>query len=543
MARSRTSDELGEIGESEFKLMCDRAGLIANKVSRDRAGWDYVLDWPLPDADVALDRRQGPISAMVQVKARWRDNAEIKGRLTSLERLAKDVKPSFIYALTYDESTNLAEVRIIHVRGAFLAEVLKKLRTVEADQVGASPRRSGKAKSGRPNQEFMSFSADKWGVQIEPNPDAFKAHIEGCVGPLMDLYVQQKAAELRELGYSAGRRISFTTTFTSDDPETLKEEVSDALLGLKKIEAVIGKATETRFDIPLPIPAAGPSTIEFTPHPVDDCELVFRPTEGPPLVFDGKIFGVPQQIMGAGRMKMLIRNPLFYLKITMTSTGELRLANVESTFTVDGDRLLADKHRTSTWADFYGLMAKFWSDELTMEVHPKRVDSIISTVMGERSDPEAAKWSHIANICGLLRDILRAAGAPNQKFGIVDIGDRERDIFILGMLLTKTETAGNLQFSSSIMSELAVGVDTPMLFGHRFKVGDVWIAYAAETTVRSTRVGDRLQWTGKRFGRVQARRLKSPDSDFEAFLGEMQRRLKIDFVLTPDGPTRIVPEA
>ncbi|MBU1347520.1 MAG: hypothetical protein KKA16_11315 [Alphaproteobacteria bacterium] len=82
--RPINSDELGEKGEKRFAELCADARLIANASTRDRAGWDYIVDFKVEGATGRLDARPAPASARVQVKTQWADNSIIKLRLRTL---------------------------------------------------------------------------------------------------------------------------------------------------------------------------------------------------------------------------------------------------------------------------------------------------------------------------------------------------------------------------------------------------------------------------------------------------------------------------
>jgi len=91
-----SSDDLGEKGETVFKGWCVDAALICNKSTHDQAGWDFIIDFRHESSNLSLDRRPGPRSSVVQVKAVKRGTKYVKVRVDMAERLAKDVKPCFI---------------------------------------------------------------------------------------------------------------------------------------------------------------------------------------------------------------------------------------------------------------------------------------------------------------------------------------------------------------------------------------------------------------------------------------------------------------
>ncbi|WP_152035595.1 hypothetical protein [Paraburkholderia caledonica] len=82
-------DDLGAKGEQRFGELCADAGLFCNKADRDRAGWDFVVNF----RDVGtgrLDERQGAHSCYVQVKTVLATTAAARLKLNMAERLAKE---------------------------------------------------------------------------------------------------------------------------------------------------------------------------------------------------------------------------------------------------------------------------------------------------------------------------------------------------------------------------------------------------------------------------------------------------------------------
>ena len=40
-------DRIGRIGERQFEVLCERAGLYCNKSVVDVMGWDFVVEFPM----------------------------------------------------------------------------------------------------------------------------------------------------------------------------------------------------------------------------------------------------------------------------------------------------------------------------------------------------------------------------------------------------------------------------------------------------------------------------------------------------------------
>lgn len=54
------SDRIGRIGERQFEVLCERAGLFCNKSVVDVMGWDFIVEFPMAPASQALPLDQGP---------------------------------------------------------------------------------------------------------------------------------------------------------------------------------------------------------------------------------------------------------------------------------------------------------------------------------------------------------------------------------------------------------------------------------------------------------------------------------------------------
>ena len=172
------SDELGAKGEALFQSICVSGKLICNQATRDRSGWDFVVEFPIDHLGPArLDRRENPMSALFQQKTMWDTNDRIKFRLSSIERLAKDPRSSFVYVLKLSKETlEPTSAILIEMRGAVLGKILEKLREEEAARRFAT------------NQAVMYLNASASGQKIEPTGAALKEAIAKTVGGNMTAY-------------------------------------------------------------------------------------------------------------------------------------------------------------------------------------------------------------------------------------------------------------------------------------------------------------------------------------------------------------------
>lgn len=166
-----TSDELGVAGEKLFAHLCGRAQLICNQSERDRTGWDFVVEFPMPGADgtLTLDRR-APTACSVQLKSTT-TSGPVSLRLSSAERLAKHLGPSFVVVF------RLAEAVYFNACGLGDAAVtygVKVLLAVSPDRPGAYRSTRLVPLDARPKvddlQEYGHDLAGRHGVTILIDP-------------------------------------------------------------------------------------------------------------------------------------------------------------------------------------------------------------------------------------------------------------------------------------------------------------------------------------------------------------------------------------
>jgi hypothetical protein len=298
------SDELGAKGEAYFDGICVDAKLISNPSTRDRTGWDRIVEFPQEVAidGMSLDRRHPPLSCHVQIKAIWEGRRSVRLRLSSAERLAKDPKPSFVYVVVVGLEKTIRAAHLIHLTKAPLEKILARLRKEYKKSGGSAPI----------NSKFIDLSL-ALGQQISTSGDGLRAAIELAIGgprALLD-YIERKKSEINTVGgITHSGKVSFKTSNIN--------ELVDAFLGLRPIAFSDFDHVETRFGIALPVfpelrGKVGNITITPTPTP---CRLICRNgTTELPAVIDGEIRvpgipGLPRE-----HSRILFRHPMFDMTI------------------------------------------------------------------------------------------------------------------------------------------------------------------------------------------------------------------------------------
>ncbi|MET3483108.1 hypothetical protein [Methylobacterium sp. 1973] len=348
--RPINSDALGAVGEGRFATICAGAELIANTAHRDRSGWDFIVEWPINhQSEAELDKRENPISAHFQLKSMWHDNNQIKFRMTSIERLAKDPKPSFVYITKFNHDQLPSEVFLAHIIGDNLVAVLRKLRELQ---------QAGKKKI---NNEYIYMSATIIGAPIGADGKALRAAVEEAIGPDLNAYQAEKTRQLAELGYEPLRHtLDFRLSVQNE------EEFTDALLGLKSdlpFSSAVNK--ETRFGIAIQtkdFPTEG--KISFTPSPADTCSIIVRRNRfAVAATFSGTILMAPGLSDNKKARKIVISSELFKFILT-----DERLAFKSVDITPENPKL-----DSSQWKNWYSFVKEMTKEGCQIELHPKRL--------------------------------------------------------------------------------------------------------------------------------------------------------------------------
>jgi hypothetical protein len=154
-------DQIGRIGERQFELLCERAGLFCNKSAVDVMGWDFIVEFPMEPVDQGLTLDQRPTRGVrVQLKSTvGRSGNRVRLSLSAIDRLAKDPHPAVIVVFRMKSDGEMQSGYLVHLIGAELARVLRRLRAAEA-------RRAHDI-----NHADISYDYDKIGERFEVTPE------------------------------------------------------------------------------------------------------------------------------------------------------------------------------------------------------------------------------------------------------------------------------------------------------------------------------------------------------------------------------------
>lgn len=509
--RPLDSDHLGEKGEGRFREICIDAMLFPNKSYYDRTGWDFVIDWQHLPGSWTLDNRPTPISCMVQTKTVWAETKSITFLVSSLERLAKDLRPSFVFVLKVNNQLEFVGGHIIHIEGDFLEHVLRKLREVQIVEQ-------------KPNDVTISISLEKWAQPHAIIGSDFRTYVEAVTGGAMSDYATRKQQQLVNLGYENGRlHIKAKVDAASID------ELADAFLGLKPIKVSDVQRFDMRFDMPVPIKSIPGKTVamEFTPDPFDTGDVILSGSITQPAArFKIEMYRVALDMLPGEHTRILLRSKLFRLMLIIEEPEEgERRSRLQ--FSPEIDYLISARLPAATWRNFFRMMGWIASGQLTIEIDSKHMAEPISGAIDLPPAPErAAQWEQMANLAEAAHLIFERVDGPGTGLKLEDLIQAAEGIFSLQAMLTSPTTLGALSFTTSLMSDAGQeperDADMPreLLYFNGISFGKHRIVFAAIVDLAMSPAGEGTLWSAKgSINRIYAiRRIPNREELYDRFI-------------------------
>lgn len=452
------SDELGEKGESRFKELCADAQLICNKSDRDRAGWDFVVDFPFdPDRSTSFDKRGTPLSCHVQLKTIYNTTRSAKLPLHMAERLAKELKPTFVAVFKVSQRRTVDELYLIHISDDRLAAILKRLRKAELEP-------------DRPlNKQFINFiprANERLGVDgLE-----LKAAIEKACGPDMHKYSAAKRDQLERLGFDS-RPVTMQMTFHAKSAE----EMSDILLGLRSLVPVTDMSTqETRFGITLPHLGPTEATVTIQPHPLEHCKLLFKSSDGrPPAVLEADIFIIPRKITGA--------EPRIHIKAGFVNLNLYPNRKFDS-LTIEFDST-GKRASIRLWWNYWRMFHILNQEDGQLEVIGNNSAVLHGLKPIEKFKTRSESYELPMSVCDCALQILRYAGletSPDLEWDTLE--HVAPHLIFLGALIDGNAPKWSYDIAKNPEFQRIDGI--PLIIWNHFKMGESLFAYYATTIPR-----------------------------------------------------------
>jgi hypothetical protein len=503
-----TNDELGEKGEAHFKEICADAGLICNKADRDRAGWDFVIDFKFPDktaSTVTLEGRKAPLSCHVQLKTVLENTDAIEMRLSSAERLAKELKPSFVYVFKVDKDGGYSSAYLIHLRGEALAAILKRLRKESVS--GEKPI----------NKLTISMALSKYGTKIEPTGEALHKAISELCGDDMHAYANAKNEELENLGFSE-HPYSMTLVMPGG-----WDEMVDMFLGDKPSGKVLSfDIKETRFGIERPIVRDGETAkLEFKPKANDECVIVVRSDEFPePAVFRGEVFAPVIRSLPKEHMRMLFKTDFFKL---VWSNEKRKLSSLEH----------IEPQTPTAWLGYFRFLLALALGSGSVQVssvnHP---NSAAFDLSEPYSEIDADVCRQYIKLCELTISILKRAGVLEEpKIDMKEMSNNADRIDELHSLLNPKDGPTEVSFTSEYQEPMPESVETEMLYVRYLHLGDATIAYYATMQASAVRLDDEMRWRSQNVNLLALREIKFFPQQYAKFVDEAKSKTGLQSVI------------
>jgi hypothetical protein len=331
--------KVGPLGESYFRVLCDRAGIVCNKAYQDETGWDFIIEYPhnrnLP---LPIDMQPPPLTCLVQVKATDKKKRSISVKLSALHRLVQHNLPVFFVVFDFASEKEPKFAYVIHVDEKIIEETLKKIRTLEADDIKDI------------NHHSLAIElSEKYRIE-RPDEKTLFTGIEKSIGRPFGDYGTWKQGLVRTVGFGevvGGGKFSVTSNKTNPIAEMV-----DAMLGLKsRLEVSNFRLRSTRFGIEIDHPPiAEKGWISIAPNPAANCNIIFSNTSGESIEVHGSLYvpaipGLEEQYRKVRILSDAIdfaftipekENANFDFKIRLDHPCEL--ASLESLFAIMGKK-------------------------------------------------------------------------------------------------------------------------------------------------------------------------------------------------------------
>lgn len=514
------SDPLGIKGESRFQEICADAGLICNKSTWDRTGWDYIVEFGFEEATSArpLDSRSTPLSSHVQVKTLLAHNDRVKISLSAAERLAKEVKPAFVYVFKV-VGTEITDAFLIHIIDDPLASILKRLRREHASRNAAQI-----------NKKDISFGASVVGARIEPTGKALRGAIQAACGPRLDAYATRKMSQLNQLGFEP---FPYKGTLRFRQLRGL-DKLVDVFLGLERnIEIDRLEAFEVRFGIPLPLRQFAPATqtVSIDPQPFDSCTITVRNDElGLPSVFKAKLFVPAIPNLPIGSFKYLVKSSPFSFLISLRG---------QVSFWQDDD-IRSQKHPPERWVNHARLLVGLATGKANLEIRAdNRFDHLEFGIYEVDYPLDLARCEGWLALCEYTLALFKLAGVP-QDIGIRinDIDDTSKPI--IEAFAVFNGKVNGLSFVTSRPQDFQVNGDLRGILASSVSVGDVVLAYYVLADLTPEIRGDQVVWQSANITPGKVRFLRGAPGEFLNFLEYARAETKADVfgvLRSPEGST------
>lgn len=501
MAEALTPDELGEVGESLFAKLCGQSKLICSKTSRDRAGWDFRVEFPLvtPD-DETLDQRE-PRACLVQVKCSAGESGWVRARLSSMERLAKDRGPAAMVVFRMKPDGSELMGYLIHMLDKDLAKILRRLRVAERD--------------GRTDINHLEITFDyRKGRRFKPDADGLREALAEICPPDVDQCIEAKRHQLETFGYDEGQGIEGEALIRIEDEDHFLKIITGQV-PLKPIEL---HAYDRRFGIRVPYKGSLLEGIEELPldlPTIGPCNIIVRPGPLKPAALFKCETVIPFPI--AGGPILSIRHPALNV---LLYDSELRVESVGN--------FKSDRHNLSTWITLLRGLSYLATGQATVELEFRgsRIPGI--TTSEGLTGPYLDDLPQLLEFVERLHRALEIAGiASTDSFALEDIWSAATMQMSLDMMFNPASAA---RFEFDSIAGVTEGERINALYYNTVEFADAAVSFASKVVLqRETRNSDAFASTA-----FELLDIRPGVLDLDAYAAEMAVSSGLTFVIDPN---------
>jgi hypothetical protein len=477
------NDDLGEWGESKFRALCAAASMVANKVERDKKGWDFIVQLPVDrsTASLPLDQRPNGLRCLIQIKTCWRrDDDRLEMTLSAAELLAKDPGPAFVLVLTAERGTGdddptLADCHLIHMLNENLERVLRRLRHNAAAPIEKTL-----------GEQKISYSPSTAGLQLPPQGKVVRDALIRTCGPDAQAYIALKGEQLKQLGYSSDRyQLNATINAKNID------EFVEMMLGLRPAPVENLETYDARFEVLVPvdrIKAEATAQLSFKPDAMGKCTIRVRAQElTAPAVFRGEVFVPFHPGIPIAHRRILIRAPFFSLDLRGSGGVDL---NLELESLLNAELTLED------WRHVLRLLQILGESRVNFDVEGDG-DLLRHTVPLRAEHPlQQEPWiAALAQTVARGEALLNCVGARGAQTSLDALSEAANMINRAYVCLFEPGTAPLQSFQSENETTLTASLpDVDTLYVDCAVVAHVALGYACRVTFRPEHFGVGLLW-------------------------------------------------
>lgn len=506
------ADELGEKGEKRFSEICVDAHLICNKSTRDRTGWDFIVEFPFePQSDQStLDKRPVTISCCVQVKTTWNSNDKFRMPLSAAERLAKEPKPAFVYVLQINKELEFVNAYLVHILDDNLATILKRLRKEHAKGCTAT------------HQKTITFHASQTGQNLPPAGEAFRNLVKVLCEPDMQAYIAKKAKQVDTLGFSPERYEIKTQLRPLSRPELV-----DVFLGLRKADISDLRTFETRFGIKIAVPepstAKGAITMDIQPGEADQCRVTVRENAIlPPAVFDCSVFF--PAIPNLSRDELKIRMESQFFQLIVEYQGLLRL-------TLKQDVIESGRFEIEDWINLTKMLITLCEGTGSITIMPSKILGELMVPISSKLDADCMYHRYLLEAFEGTQKLFKRYGAAPPKVSLVEINNVIDKLVVANRVFGGAQNIPPLLFKATWPPENKLPENAEAVYIDFITVADVTLAYYAVAELTPEKREDHIIFHFRSIEPRGIRVLRDFSESYQAFIDEAKKQTNLNNVI------------